>query len=119
MEILTDVAASNWVSGRIFTVTRSDRVMKGRIVPTDRQNPGLGPPVAVCDPRPGRPACSGFRLLQLTAVSWAAGGPRAELSSHSPQWRRMFSITSVRCRSMKAMIFIWAPHLGQQSGSVS
>ena len=58
----------------------------------------------------------------------AEGGARAGLSSHSLQCRRIFSITSVWCRSclrrgfgrqaLKA-IFISAPHLGQQIGSDS
>ena len=66
-----------------------------------------------------RPALSSCLLLQPAVLSWAAGGPRAGLSSHSPQWRRIFSITSVWRRSMKAMIFISDPHLGHESGSVS
>jgi hypothetical protein len=67
----------------------------------------------------GRPASSSVPLLQPLFLSWAAGGPRAGLFSDSPQCRRIFSITSVWRRSMKAMLFISDPQLGQQSGADS
>ena len=75
-----------------------------------------GPPNATLGAVPPLPPSPPVQSSTGPAI---AGGPRARLSSHSPQCRRIFSITSVWCRSMKAMIFIAEPHLGQQSGSAS
>ena len=48
-----------------------------------------------------------------------AGGARGDEGHHSPQCRRIFSITSPCGGSMNATTFIWPPHLGQASGSIS
>jgi hypothetical protein len=71
---------------------RSESGLNGRILASGKQSPTFKPPVWFCS---GRPAWSSGLLLQPTAFAWAAGGPRAEPSSHSPQCRRIFSITSV------------------------
>ena len=48
-----------------------------------------------------------------------AGGGRGVEGCHRPQCRRIFSITSPCGGSMKAITFIWPPHFGQASGSIS
>jgi hypothetical protein len=67
--------------------------------PAGRPNSGSGQTNPDCQAARrvflGAPLASFFLRPQPTAFSWAAGGPRAEPSSQSPQWRRTFSITSV------------------------
>jgi hypothetical protein len=87
------------------------RERKGRILaPPARSRPASCPPLFAR--APDSPPVADAQLS-------AAGGRRAGIFSHSPQCRRIFSMTSVWRRSMNAMMRIVDPHRGHRSGSDS
>lgn len=48
--------------------------------------------------------------VQSSTSRSASGGPRAELSSHSPQWRRIFSTCPAVAWAKAGQVFIADPH---------
>jgi hypothetical protein len=75
----------------------------------------LAPDCALGDERPLAWLAGG--RLAVSVVEEIAGGALEEC--HSPQWRRIFSITSACGGLMKAITFISPWRFGQQSGSIS
>ena len=84
-----------------------------RTCPCPRRSAPEAPRRATCRARPfaHRGSC---RLGQSPG-----GGRAATTARHSPQCRRIFSITSPCGGSIKATTFICPPHCGQASGSIS
>jgi len=82
-----------------------------------RKDSGLGRSPRPFQARIFTKAPSAVEFWPRTDSAPASSRPSRLPHRHSPQCRRIFSITSRSRRSMKRMIFIVPPHLGQSNGS--